>query len=112
MKRILVLAVVAFAGVFAAGSAVQADHYRSVGHYGGGCGNGGYQSNYRGYGEYGGQYGVPLYGHGGGYRGGYGVSNYGYGVPSYGHGGHSYGHSGYGSGFSIRTQGLQFNYHR
>ncbi len=75
MKRFLVLALVAIAGILAAGSSVKANHYRHVGHHGG---YGGYRGGYnRGYINYGYRpsYGVSVYrqsyGGYGGYRGGF-----------------------------------------
>jgi hypothetical protein len=110
MKRFLALAVVAVVGVWAAGSAAQADHFRSVSRYHGGDHGGGNNSvrshtSYRG-------------GYGGGCNSNYGYSSYrpsyGYGAPVYGYG---YPSSGcgqpvYGSGFSVYSPGLQFGYYR
>ena len=52
MKRFLILALVAVVGVLAAGSSVEANHYRHVGHHH--SGYGGYRGGYnRGYSNFG-----------------------------------------------------------
>lgn len=100
MKRFLVLAMVAVAGVLASGSAVNANHFRHVGHGHYGGYRGGYVGNRVSYGYSSYRPVYSGYGNYGGYRN-YGTRSYGYGVPAYGYG-QSYGYSapvyGYGGG--------------
>jgi hypothetical protein len=110
MKRVLVLALVAVAGVLAAGSSAKADHFRSVGHHHGGYYGGGYNRGYSRF-SYRPSYGVGIgigygapvyrqsYGGYGGYGGGYAVPSYGYGVPVYGYSAPVYSYGGYGGGY-------------
>lgn len=85
MKRVLVLGVLALAGLMTGGSVAKADHYHGGGHYHRGGYGGGYGGYHRGFNNYayrpnvaiGIGYGAPVY------RPYYGV---GYAYPSYGYG--------------------------
>ncbi len=97
MKRMLTVAVLAIAGVLAAGTNAEANRFRFGGGYGRGFNNYGYRPYYN--------YGYrPSYGYG--YQPyysnyGYNPYSYSYGTPYYGYGG------GYGGGYSVYSPGFQ-----